>query len=103
MQHRHHLRMTKPRKRDELGRPFPPDYVSAETLAHRLDCSLTTIRCYVQRGLLPRPIKLGDLVRWRWRDVEHFLHALELTEESLDNDDPYLVPLIDGPAKRNVD
>jgi hypothetical protein len=42
-------------------------------------------------------------VRWRWRDVERFLYALELAEESHDNADPYLVPLIDGPAKKTVD
>ena len=92
-----------PRNHDKLGPPLPPDYVSVETLAHRLDCSVTTIRSYVQRGLLPRPIKLGDLVRWRWRDVERFLRALELAEENLDNADPYLVPLIDGSTKKTVD
>jgi predicted DNA-binding transcriptional regulator AlpA len=43
---------------------FPPELCSAETLAYRLDCSVSTVHCYVRRGLLPKPLKLGDLVRW---------------------------------------
>ena len=34
---------------------YPPDYVSAETLAYRLDCSRSTIDAYVRSGLLPKP------------------------------------------------
>ena len=34
---------------------YPPDYVSAETLAYRLDCSRSTIDAYVRLGLLPKP------------------------------------------------
>ena len=56
---------------------FPPDFCSAETLAHRLDCSVSTVHSYVRRGLLPKPSRLGDLVRWRWADVERFIDELE--------------------------
>jgi predicted DNA-binding transcriptional regulator AlpA len=54
---------------------FPPDYVSAETLAYRLDCSRSTIDDYVRRGLLPPPASVGNLQRWRWSDVEAWIAA----------------------------
>jgi predicted DNA-binding transcriptional regulator AlpA len=89
------MTMAASRTRDSQDRPFPPDYVSAQTLAHRLDCSTTTVREYVRRGLLPRPVNLGDLVRWRWADVESFIRSLEAGAEAGNNDDPYLASLVD--------
>lgn len=92
--------------RKELAWTFPPDYVSVDTLAHRLDCSVTTIRSYVQRGLLPCPIKLGELVRWRWNDVERFIRSLEARPQVGIIDDPYLVNLEnlrDGATKKASD
>ena len=61
----------------KLAPSFPPDFCSAETLAHRLDCSVSTVHSYVRRGLLPKASRLGDLVRWRWADVERFIDELE--------------------------
>ena len=61
------------RKRRRNERSFPPDYVSAQTLAYRLDCSRSTVDDYVRRGLLPRPISVGTLQRWRWSDIETWL------------------------------
>ena len=49
---------------------YPPVYASIDTIAHHLDCSARTVREYVDRGLLPQPIRLGSLVRWRWEDVD---------------------------------
>ena len=43
---------------------YPPDYVSAETLAYRLDCSRSTIDAYIRLGLLPKPETIGNLQRW---------------------------------------
>ncbi len=57
-------------------RSYPPDYVSAETLAYRLDCSRSTIDDYVNRGLLPKPFKLGSLVRWDFALVKATIQAL---------------------------
>lgn len=76
------------------GRPYPPDFVSAGTLAHRLDCSKTTINSYVQRGLLPKPTRIGELVRWRWVDVETFL--ANGAESYADATDPYLAGIQRG-------
>jgi predicted DNA-binding transcriptional regulator AlpA len=72
---------------------FPPDLCSAETLAHRLDCSVSTVHSYVRRGLLPKPLRLGDLVRWRWAVVERFIDELENSPARADAADPYLAGL----------
>jgi predicted DNA-binding transcriptional regulator AlpA len=72
---------------------FPPDFCSAETRSHRLDCSVSTVHSYVRRGLLPKPSRLGDLVRWRWADVERFIDELEKLPTQADADDPYLASL----------
>lgn len=75
---------------------FSPDYVSAETLAYRLDCARSTIDDYVRRDMLPRPRKIGNLQRWRWVDVEEWIakHNGEPLDPSWPEDrvdDPYLV------------
>lgn len=75
---------------------FPPDLCSAETLAHRLDCSVSTVQSYVRRGLLPKPMKLGDLVRWRWAVIERVILELENSQPRADAADPYLAGLNHG-------
>jgi predicted DNA-binding transcriptional regulator AlpA len=80
-------------------RCLPPDYVSARTLAYRLDCSRSTIDDYVRRGLLPKPINIGTLQRWRWNDIEFWIvhtsvgfSAQDSTQAAAtDEEDAYLV------------
>lgn len=48
----------------------PPSYVSKATLAAELDMSESTVDSYVQRGLLPKPIRRGGTVRWCWAEVD---------------------------------
>jgi predicted DNA-binding transcriptional regulator AlpA len=60
------------RKR-EIERCYRPDYLSAESLAYRLDLSRSTIDEYVKRGLLPKPVQVGAALRYRWSDVESFI------------------------------
>ena len=80
--------------------PYAPDYVSADTLARRLDCSKTTVHGYVRRGILPKPVRIGDLVRWRWGDVEKCIELLEAGDDCHANaDDPYLAGIEYGSAK----
>jgi predicted DNA-binding transcriptional regulator AlpA len=83
-------------KASNLSRSFPPDFCSAETLARRLDCSPSTVHSYVRRGLLPRPLRLGDLVRWRWSDVERFIDELEDPQGGRDAVDPFIAGLTHG-------
>jgi predicted DNA-binding transcriptional regulator AlpA len=51
-------------RKHEVERPYPPDYVSAETLGYRLDLSRSTVEAYVRSGLLPKPEMIGNLPRW---------------------------------------
>ena len=62
-------------RKNSVGRPYPPDFVSAETLAYRLDCSRSTIDAYVRAGLLPKPEIVGNLHRWDFRQVREFIKA----------------------------
>lgn len=57
------------------ARPYPPDYVSAETLAYRLDVSRSTIYADVKKGLLPQPVLIAGKPRWRWSDVERMIRS----------------------------
>lgn len=71
-------------------RPFPPDFVSAETLAYRLDFSRSTIDDYVRRGLLPKPLTVGAGQRWYWPDVLKSVFERSGLECPGEEDDPYL-------------
>lgn len=79
-----------------VQRAFAPDYVSAETLAYRLDCSRSTVDDYVRRGLLPTPRIIGNLQRWRWSEIEAWIASQSVVLDQLgsrdpdaDEDDPY--------------
>ena len=65
--------------------PRPPSFVSKATLAAELDMSETTVDSYVQRGLLPKPIKRGGSVRWCWAEVE-----ADLRRQSDTDLDPFM-------------
>lgn len=43
-------------------------YFSDKTLAKELDCHPSTVWRMVQRGELPKPIKIGNLTRWEVAD-----------------------------------
>ena len=62
-------------KRSAAARPYPPDFISADTLAYRLDYSRSTVDDYVKRGLLPQPVTIGANPRWHWVQVEEFILA----------------------------
>jgi predicted DNA-binding transcriptional regulator AlpA len=79
-----------------VERAFAPDYVSAETLAYRLDCSRSTVDDYVRRGLLPKPKIIGNLQRWRWSEIEAWISRqgavsdrFGAADADIDEDDPY--------------
>lgn len=59
----------------EEHRSYPPDFVSAETLAYRLDCSRSTIDAYVRSGFLPKPQTIGNLQRWDFGQVKAYIKA----------------------------
>ena len=85
---------------------YPPDYVSAETLAYRLDCSRSTIDTYVRLGLLPKPETIGNLQRWDFGQVKAFIKAqnaetLEKHRTASGEEDAYLKGLQGGSAKKS--
>jgi predicted DNA-binding transcriptional regulator AlpA len=84
---------------------YPPDYVSAETLAYRLDCSRSTIDAYVKQGLLPKPELIGNLQRWDFGHVKAFIKAQNASAQGghplADEEDAYLKGLKSEPATKS--
>lgn len=76
-------------RKSEVVRPFPPDYVSAETLAYRLDCSRSTIDDYARSGILPPPVLVGNLTRWDFEEVRARISRLN-AHCDLTEGDPYI-------------
>jgi len=62
-------------KKYDVERPYAPDYVSADTLAYRLDLSRSTLDRRIGRGELPKPYSIGGLQRWCWAEVQDFIRA----------------------------
>jgi len=89
----------------EERRSYAPDYVSAETLAYRLDCSRSTIDSYVRLGLLPEPERIGTLQRWDFGQVKAFIKAQNTPTftrkngSAFEEEDAFLKGLEGGPAK----
>ncbi len=54
-------------------------YVSRATLAARLDLSEKQIDDLVCQGAIPRPVKIGRHLRWRWPDVDQKLLRAKAT------------------------
>jgi predicted DNA-binding transcriptional regulator AlpA len=77
---------------------FPPYYVSAQTLAYRLDCSRSTIDAYVSAGFLPKPVLIGNLPRWDFAAVVAFIQARNEAIDAVDANDPYLKGARSAPA-----
>ena len=80
----------------EVIRPFPPEFVSAETLAYLLDYSRSTVDDYVRRGLLPKAVTVGTNPRWHWPTVVTFIeqhNAVAASPQSAppSEDDVYLL------------
>jgi predicted DNA-binding transcriptional regulator AlpA len=94
--------------RPEAGRGYPPDYVSAETLAYRLDCEVETIEALMRRGALPRPTMIGSLKRWDFAAVRMFVDSqnrakrLAINGRSGPEDDAFLAALEQAPAKEKM-
>ena len=62
------------------GADLPAAVISAKTGAELLDVSERQWHRLVQRGLLPRPIRLGRNTRWRMTEVEAALEAINPAE-----------------------
>jgi hypothetical protein len=56
-----------------MNRTYPPDLVSLETLAFRLDCSVAEVERLMRAGALPAPVMIGTLMRWDFEAVLSFI------------------------------
>jgi excisionase family DNA binding protein len=56
-----------------MSRLYPPDLVSLETLAFRLDCSAGEVERLMRAGALPAPMMIGNLMRWDFEAVLTFI------------------------------
>ena len=50
--------------------------VSVQTLAEFLGVCIRTVRRMVERGQLPRPLRLGGVVRFSWAEVQETLKRI---------------------------
>jgi hypothetical protein len=89
-----------PKDSREVERGYPPDYVSAETLAYRLDCEVEMIEALLRRGALPAPRTIGGLKRWNFASVRAFVEAQNAPPRRMapngrpgPEDDPFLAAL----------
>ena len=48
---------------------------TVQRVAQLLDCSPRHIRRLADRGAMPRPVRLGNLVRWRREEIEQWIAA----------------------------
>jgi predicted DNA-binding transcriptional regulator AlpA len=62
------------------GADLPAAVISAKTGAELLDVSERQWHRLVQRGLLPKPIRLGRNTRWKLAEVEAALEAIPPSE-----------------------
>jgi excisionase family DNA binding protein len=90
-------------RKSDRTRPYAPDFVGAATLAYRLDCSETTIHEYVRAGVLPAPSMIGNLVRWRWSEVEaHLAQQDGATSDTDGQADEYTSDIVKFAAARKA-
>jgi predicted DNA-binding transcriptional regulator AlpA len=80
--------------------------MSRATLALHLDIAESTVDDFVQRGILPRPIKLSPgCVRWSWDAVRTAVGSLADTGSCKASDDPFLSGVenvVTAPRRRSV-
>jgi excisionase family DNA binding protein len=60
---------------DAQGAVAAPLLLSADQVATVLSCSVRHVRRLIDSGHMPRPIKLGALLRWRKIDIERWVEG----------------------------
>ena len=76
------------RKKSDIKRPFAPAYVSKTTLAYRLDMSMPIVDRLINKKVIPEPVSIDGIDRWRWEDVDAALAETNLSGLNADEDDP---------------
>jgi predicted DNA-binding transcriptional regulator AlpA len=50
-----------------------PELIRARDVARRLDISLRTVWNWTARGILPPPLRMGHVTRWRRSEIDAYL------------------------------
>ena len=58
-----------------MSKPINPVLLTIEDIAQILGCSTRHVRRLAAGGRIPRPIKLGALLRWLKTDVDQWIAA----------------------------
>lgn len=65
-----------------------PGWMSRQTVAAYTDLSLAAVDQYVKRGLLPRPHKIGEALRWSIEEIDVAILQSNVATTP-DGEDPY--------------
>jgi hypothetical protein len=52
--------------------------------------SSRTVKEYVDRGWLPKPVRIGNMNRWHWPEVVAMVENLKNIRDNGDDDDEYM-------------
>jgi len=63
------------KKIETTGAEVEYQLIEIDSIAQMLKCSTRHVRRLVDSGRIPRPIKLGALLRWIKSDVDHWFIA----------------------------
>ena len=62
--------------KEKRAAPFGPAmFVSAQEIAAVLACSPKHVHTLAERGLLPKPVKIGSLARWPKKIIDQWLES----------------------------
>lgn len=51
-------------------RPTPPGLMTAPEVAEHFGCNVSTVWRWAKQGILPKPIKIAGITRWRRPEIE---------------------------------
>jgi excisionase family DNA binding protein len=57
--------------RDEV--PVELSMLTAEEIARLVNCSPRTVHRLADEGVIPRPVRIGGMLRWRRPDIEGWI------------------------------
>jgi excisionase family DNA binding protein len=67
--------MTVTKKEFELGPALAAALLDVRAVAQMLNCSTVHVRRLADAGRMPRPLRVGTLLRWRKLDVETWISS----------------------------
>lgn len=75
------------RRKSDIDRPYVPAYLSKTSLAFMLDVSLPIVDRLIAKQVIPPPLSIDGIDRWRWADVDEALAGVDLSGFDADEDE----------------